>query len=115
MLSTYHSQCAYPLVSGSPSWWQARSPRNYRSVLRWAIDAAVPLSHHWIAPHMLDERQVVSRRSASCENKWRLGMDLFFWLILGILVACCVIPMFFMGKHGRKKSDDKSDDGSNNA
>lgn len=36
-------------------------------------------------------------------------MDLFFVLIGGVLIACCVIPMLFMAKNGRKKSDDKPD------
>lgn len=37
-------------------------------------------------------------------------MDLFFVLVVGVLIACCVLPMLFMAKNGRKKSDDKPDD-----
>lgn len=36
-------------------------------------------------------------------------MDLFLVLIVGLLIACCVIPMLFMAKNRRKKSDDKPD------
>lgn len=36
-------------------------------------------------------------------------MDLFLVLIVGLLIACCVIPMLFMAKNGKNKSDDKSD------
>lgn len=35
-------------------------------------------------------------------------MTLFSWLILGLLLACCVIPMLFMGKRGSGKRDDSS-------
>lgn len=40
-------------------------------------------------------------------------MDLPILLILGLLIACCVIPMyFFMGKkRGSNKSADKLGDG----
>lgn len=42
-------------------------------------------------------------------------MDLFLVLIVGLVIACCVIPMLFMAKNGRKKGDDnlggKGDDG----
>lgn len=41
-------------------------------------------------------------------------MELATLLIVGLIVACCVIPMlFFMGKRGSKKSADKPDVGSN--
>lgn len=40
-------------------------------------------------------------------------MDLTILLILGLLVACCVIPMYFLGKKDSKKSDRPADDGSN--
>lgn len=40
-------------------------------------------------------------------------MDLTFFLILGLLVACCVIPMYFMGKKDSKKTDSPADDSSN--
>lgn len=34
----------------------------------------------------------------------------FMWLIIGLLIACCVIPMIFMRKHKPKKTGGTSDD-----
>lgn len=45
-------------------------------------------------------------------------MDLFLVLIIGLLIACCVIPMFFMAKNGTKSDDKpvgKGDDGTKNS
>lgn len=38
--------------------------------------------------------------------------NLFIWLIVGILVVCCVVPMLFMGKHGDKNKGGRSEDDS---
>lgn len=38
------------------------------------------------------------------------AMDIAILLILGLCAACCVIPMFFMGKKDSKKSDRIPDD-----
>lgn len=27
------------------------------------------------------------------------------WLLLGVLVACCVVPMLMMGRHGKRGGD----------
>lgn len=29
-------------------------------------------------------------------------MDIATWIVIGLLVACCAIPMLFMGRHGRR-------------
>lgn len=30
-----------------------------------------------------------------------------FWIVLGVLVACCVVPMLMMGRQGKRGTDGK--------